>query len=100
MRKVPPQADHPVFVWPLLIETLSIDLLFFIEDIIQMNLMVAIFYQNTDFNGSFNKHAHPSSPMHLSFFLEQLQMPQGQLINKTLFCHGNSIRFSKETNDW
>ena len=42
MRKVPAQAEHPVFVWPLLIETQSIDLLFFIEEIIQMNLEVAI----------------------------------------------------------
>ena len=42
MRKVPPQADHPVFVWPLLIESLSVVLLFFVEDIIEMDIMVAI----------------------------------------------------------
>ena len=73
MRKVPPQADHPVFVWPLLIETQSIDLLFFIEEIIQMNLLVAIFYQNTDFNGSVNT---PLPHRHLSsFFITAANAP-------------------------
>ena len=39
-----PQADHPLLVGTLLIENLSIDLLFFIEQVeeIQMNNAVAI----------------------------------------------------------